>query len=567
MEDILVYIQSFFDEFSWENFHWLRPKILWITIVWLVLGLWQLWAQADPKLWKDRIPKSLQPYVITPSKKAAVIFPVFWFVLTASLFTLAAAGPTWKKVEKPGVVSNARLLINLDLSRSMDVSDLQPHRYERALLKIRDLMDQPLGVPVGLMAYAETPHWVLPFTTDYSLITYTSEVLSPKIMPVQGSNGQRALAMADSILQSAEAPSTLLWITDGVESEDLGFLKQFISSTQHTLELLIVATPKGGKLFNGQVHAPDFAALEILAQSPRIHLNRLTLDESDVSAIAQRVFATRNFVNSPEESEDQWEDAGYALIFVLALFFLVFFRKGMVITWGLLPLFLWGCNVDGPRADWWYEPDYIASQAYAEGDYERTLEYAQDPQLRASAYFKLGDYEAAASLYEDDSSATGRQNLSLALMALGDFDAANEVIATLDSSQQNLMKSAMTKFPMTFGIDSITKGSKAPDLEKKDGEPLEERRAKGEDEELTSDTEVDELPQDGKRVTDEIETGMRKAEEMDFPPEGEQQDAKPMDAKNILMKKSVADPSDFLRKRYRYQQKRDFPKAKSKKPW
>jgi len=551
--------------FSSSDFHWLRPEYLWLMILWILLAIVQIWAQRDPALWSKVISKKLRPYVVTPSRKMALLFPVIWFFVVVSLVTLAAAGPSWKLVEKPGVVSNARLLICLDLSRSMDISDLKPSRAERALLKIKDLVNQPLGVPVGLMAYAETPHWVLPFTSDYSLITYTSEVLSPKIMPIQGSNVNRALHMADSIMKPLKAPSTLLWITDQLSSEDVIYLQKFVKKGPHTLEILTVATPKGGKLFNGQNHAPDPNSLAQLKRTPGVTINSFTLDHSDVEAIAQRVFDTKDFVQEPESTENQWEDGGYLLLFLAALLFLLFFRKGMVITWAFLPLLLVSCNVEDPRAEWWFSSDYIASEAYAIGDYQRVLAYANDPELRASAYYKLGDYEAAAALYEGDTTQAGKKNLSLALMAMGDYKGAQEIISGLEGSDQKLLNAALAQYTRTFGVDSITQGSKAPKLGGGD-EPLETRRAKSDDEELSSDTEVDELPQDGKRVTDEVESGIRKVEEMDFPPE-QSEKAQAMDAKNILMKKSLADPSDFLRKRFRYQQKRDFPNAKSKKPW
>ena len=88
-----------------------------------------------------------------------------------------------------------------------------------------------------------------------------------------------------------------------------------------------------------------------------------------------------------------------------------------------------------------------------------------------------------------------------------------------------------------------------------------ETQAKGEDEELTSDTEVDELPETGDRVTDIQETGIRKAEELERPPEdydaGTQQDAQ-----QVLLRKASADPSEFLRRRFRLQRERLFSDVK-----
>ena len=83
-------------------------------------------------------------------------------------------------------------------------------------------------------------------------------------------------------------------------------------------------------------------------------------------------------------------------------------------------------------------------------------------------------------------------------------------------------------------------------------EDLVERQAKGKDEELTSDTEAKELPKDGERVTDEVESGMRTAEELERPPEDFQPQAGES-AQNVLLREISADPSEFLRRRFQFQ--------------
>ena len=103
--------------------------------------------------------------------------------------------------------------------------------------------------------------------------------------------------------------------------------------------------------------------------------------------------------------------------------------------------------------------------------------------------------------------------------------------------------------------------------EQEDKGELNEREAKGEDEELTSDTEVQELPKDGDRITDEVESGMRKAEEMERPPE----DFQPQQgeaAQNVLLREISADPSEFLKRRFQYQYEKYYKDSqKPEKPW
>ena len=48
----------------------------------------------------------------------------------------------------------ADLVILLDISRSMDVADVNPYRLERARQEVQDLIRANPGVSVGLIAFA-----------------------------------------------------------------------------------------------------------------------------------------------------------------------------------------------------------------------------------------------------------------------------------------------------------------------------------------------------------------------------------------------------------------------------
>ena len=162
-----------------------------------------------------------------------------------------------------------------------------------------------------------------------------------------------------------------------------------------------------------------------------------------------------------------------------------------------------------------------------------------------------------------DSSAAGKYNLGLSLTELGRFDeaiASFEAAKEKDPSLPELDRAIEQITQLSNEVDSIKRfepekaKETVPDT---DQGPLNERQAKSKDEQLTSDTEVDELPESGNRVTDEIETDVRKAEELERPPE-DQQFGKQQQAQNVLLKKISADPAEFLRRRFRYQKEKYF---------
>ena len=54
--------------------------------------------------------------------------------------SLALAGPTWKREPTPFSEDQAPLVIALDVSSSMEMTDIQPSRLQRAQQKVRDLL-------------------------------------------------------------------------------------------------------------------------------------------------------------------------------------------------------------------------------------------------------------------------------------------------------------------------------------------------------------------------------------------------------------------------------------------
>jgi Ca-activated chloride channel family protein len=117
--------------------------------------------------------------------------------------------------------------------------------------------------------------------------------------------------------------------------------------------------------------------------------------------------------------------------------------------------------------------------------------------------------------------------------------------------------------------DRASETGKIKMLDKKKGKksPLKERKAESEDEQLSSDTEVKQLPTFGNRVTDETMSNKHTAKERKTPP----RDFKLNQAQgetDIILRRSQNDPGEFLHRRFELQKKRDYPNVKpSKVTW
>ena len=561
---------------DWELFHFLRPEWLWAFIPLLIILFLVVISNKEKSNWKKLIAPHLRPFVFSKGNRTAIVYPVLMMLLVATLMILAIAGPAWKRIEVPGARSEAVLFIALDISRSMMAEDVQPNRLERAKYKINDLLEANPRSRAGIMVFAGTAHPVISICEDYNLILHQIESLAPHIMPRAGSNFQNAFNLIDTVMQRIETPSTLLFITDELDDEKAQYLSQFVERSVHRIELMSVATPQGaqvpgwqkGTFFKNQqgefhISARNDQVLSRLAQHPKIMVTPLTLDKSDVEGIAERISENLIFKKAEEESEEEWQDMGYYLVVFVLFFMALWFRKGYMVQLTLL-FILFGCSQVNSWEDLWYSKDYQGQMLYNDSLYVQSADQFEDYFRKGVALYKSGDIESAIYFFQQDSTnAQSAYNLGLSYAKLGYYDQALESFkqaADLDPEMKQVSKSIETTKQQIIETDSLAKLTGEP--KKKftaddNDQPLNERRAKGKDEELTSDTEVDELPQSGDRVTDVQETGIRKAEELTEVPD-DFQAGQGQEVQEILLRQISADPSEFLKRKFEYQFKKYY---------
>ncbi|HVY73958.1 MAG TPA: VWA domain-containing protein, partial [Puia sp.] len=277
-------------QIDWQQFHFLRPKALLLFYVLLAIVLLLILANRERKKWKHSIAPALRPFMFSRGSSWALVFPLLLFVLGMSCAIIGLAGPTWKKVDIPGEKVQAVVLIALDLSRSMDAKDIQPSRLERAKFKISDLLDQNPRARAGLIAFAGTPHPVLPFTSDYKLVKYQAKSLESRVMPVPGSNIHLLMQLVDTMMRPVSAPSTVLLMTDAIQADDVPELLNWVNGSVHRLEILLFSTPNGAEVPGHAkvISRQDPSVVQNLSNDPKVTITTITLDKSDVEGVAKR---------------------------------------------------------------------------------------------------------------------------------------------------------------------------------------------------------------------------------------------------------------------------------------
>jgi len=533
---------------DWEAFHFLRPAFLWLLLPTVLIFALQLLSMKQKTSWKKVIAPHLRKYMISKgsNRRIVLINLVAFMILVPGI--LGIAGPTWKKKEIPGRVLQTPMTILLELSESMEQTDLQPSRVGRAMFKIKDFLDKDPQARVSLIGFAGTAHTIVPLTQDYNIIKNHIDGLNTSVMPVPGSDLQEGLKLADTVMSVTDAPGTILLMTDELEQEQIEQLQEFILNSPHRLEIL--------NLLPGTVNREYLSKLGVLTGYENVKLNQLTLDNSDVELIADRISKNLEFTEAPEEKDDDWRDAGLLLVIPMAIVFLLCFRRGWSLYVVLLMVFS-SCSDSKNFQDLWYTKDYQAQKLADKGNYADAAETFQDPLRKGIASFKANNFEEAIRYFNEDTTAMGHYNLGLAYYKSGDLVSAQlafQEAIELDPSlreAQDFNDQILKTLPDGQNLDpeDATEAEANNRAQNKQNNSMEDLSGGGQE---ATEEDMEKERQEETAVTD-----IRKGKELDEVPDDIGENEMPrQDNSKVLMEKIDDDPSLFLKRKFRYQVKK-----------
>ena len=297
------------------DFHFIRPFWL-LSFIPLLLVWWGLVRRRDQvRRWQTMIEPHLLKHLLVGEHRKNLLRPINLLLILWLMTVIALAGPTWQKEPSPFLDNEAGLMVLLKVSESMENSDVQPSRLERAKQKIQDLMEIRQGASNGLVVYSGSAHLVMPITRDDRIINMMLEDITPELMPVEGDVLTEALKLADRMVGQSGLPGSLLVIADTVapgqqtdqNAHEITFPVQFLSTL-----------PDGSSLDQG---------LLSLAKKLDARVERLSIDQADVQQIAGRAETKQAEIVDPKQGE-RWKDSGYLLLPLIGLAMLMWFRKG-----------------------------------------------------------------------------------------------------------------------------------------------------------------------------------------------------------------------------------------------
>ncbi len=418
--------------------HFLRP--LWLlSLLPLAALLIQLYrTRLRAGAWEKVCDPELVPLVIQPGKGGASPLRLAWIGLGALLAVLALAGPAWKKIPQPVFSDRNALVIALDLSLSMDATDVTPSRLGRAMFELQDILvarDAGRG-ETALLVYAGDAFTVAPLTDDTDTIANLLKAMTSDLMPSPGSHTIRALTLAEQLLADTRAGNGhILLVTDSVEFQTDRTVRELRRKGIRT-SVLAMGTQEGSPIPTGKgfvttrggeivIPAVDLARLGRIANDGGGLLIRGQPGDSEiqnlVSWLDSRVADSET--EGKELQADLWEEEGPWLLIVLLPLAALAFRRGVLAVF-VIALCLPFPQARAEPGNLWRTPDQQAAQLLEQGEIAKAAEMFQSPDWQAVARYQNGQYDEAAAALEGKNDGLSLYNRGNALARKGDFQAA-----------------------------------------------------------------------------------------------------------------------------------------------
>jgi Ca-activated chloride channel family protein len=334
-----------------------------------------------------------------------------WLIVALISVAIALTRPVIEQVPIELPRSGGDTILAIDLSYSMQATDIKPNRLSSAKQIIHDLVLANPYERFGVIGFTTNAIILSPMTTDGELLLHLVNGLDEQMIMTKGTDIMSALVLARKM--SVAKVLNVLLFTDGGDA--VSYLKEANYAKEHGLKVSVVllASAQGSTLTqpDGRLLKDEAGHLVVTSQNRVVqHIADATggrvIEGSDLAAIQKSMDS-----DDTADTERTFSVMTYQELFMVPLIIALISAMLAFITLGrfkqmlpLLALLLVSPRVEAAMLDSWYL--YLGDKAYAKGAYleaASAYEKINTPQARfnaANSLYYAGEYEAALQQYE-----------------------------------------------------------------------------------------------------------------------------------------------------------------------
>jgi len=389
------------------NFHFLRPWILLLLILPIFFYSRYFHGRNNQSSWEKVCDKKLLPYLLIKGSSTQRKIMARLGLLGILSAIIAAAGPSWNKIEIPSLAPENPVVLVLNMSSEMKKNDLSPSRLERAKFKIKDFLPMLKGTQTGLIVYSSEPFLISPLTDDTQIIANLLPAINFDIMPANGDRLDRAIELAVEKMKAAgyQQGNIILFAPDSGQKFDLAleaakkakaqqFYIHVIAVSKDTVEKLKLIAEAGGGLYQN-----------------------LQTGDNELRMLADSLNTDASPLQESKNWQSVWLDYGYYLLLLPLLCCLYFFRRGILVITLLLAAY-------PAQASFFKNADQDGLAAFNQQDFQRAADHFKDSKWQGAARYRMGDYEQAYREFAKGNDITSLYNQGNALAKSGKIEEA-----------------------------------------------------------------------------------------------------------------------------------------------
>lgn len=145
-----------------------------------------------------------------------------WSIMAIAVTCIifAAVNPQWGLKKEKVKVEKSDIFVALDISTSMNATDISPNRLEKAKRFVELLIKERRGDQIGLILFAGGAYLQMPLTADYAAALLFTKSASTDMAGTQGTAIGEAIDLAQrSISGEDKAQRALIILSDGEDHD------------------------------------------------------------------------------------------------------------------------------------------------------------------------------------------------------------------------------------------------------------------------------------------------------------------------------------------------------------
>ena len=227
-------------------------------------------------------------------------FKLFLGILALGCVIIALARPQWDYENKDLQSSGMDIIFAIDVSQSMDATDMMPSRLLRAILQIGSFLEQVKTDRIGIIAFAGVATLQCPLTDDYEAVRIVLNGLNSSTVEIPGTDLGSALNLAADAFPEGSKSNTLILISDGEDLENSALREAKKLKTKgirvYTMgvgsqEGTIIRNPETGEEVKSKL---DETTLQEIARITEGEYFRVTPGGEEIQLILKRIYESES---------------------------------------------------------------------------------------------------------------------------------------------------------------------------------------------------------------------------------------------------------------------------------